>query len=80
LELPGSPSPGGSPLGQAYRFLLTRKFGELAARYRCGGGPRLDKASGDLLLTISDHLPWEENEDESSVLIVALLTVTTIGP
>jgi hypothetical protein len=29
----------------------------------------LDKASGDLWLTISDHLPWEENEDDHLVLL-----------
>jgi hypothetical protein len=29
----------------------------------------IDKASGDLWLTISDHLPWEENEGAHLVLL-----------
>lgn len=29
----------------------------------------IDKASGDLWLTISDHLPWEENEGGHLVLL-----------
>ena len=29
----------------------------------------IDKASGDLWLTISDHLPWEEMEREHLVLL-----------
>ncbi len=29
----------------------------------------VDDASGDLWLTISDHLPWEENEAEHLVLL-----------
>ena len=29
----------------------------------------IDKASGDLWLTISDHLPWEENEGNHLVLL-----------
>jgi hypothetical protein len=29
----------------------------------------IDKASGDLWLTISDHLPWEETEGEHLVLL-----------
>jgi CRP-like cAMP-binding protein len=29
----------------------------------------IDEASGDLWLTISDHLPWEEHENEHLVLL-----------
>jgi len=29
----------------------------------------IDKASGDLWLTISDHLPWEENEGNHLILL-----------
>jgi hypothetical protein len=29
----------------------------------------IDKTSGDVWLTISDHLPWEENEDDHLVLL-----------
>ena len=29
----------------------------------------IDKASGDLWLTISDHLPWDENEGNHLVLL-----------
>ncbi|HEY1932789.1 MAG TPA: DUF6572 domain-containing protein [Acetobacteraceae bacterium] len=29
----------------------------------------IDKASGDLLLTISDHLPWDENEQKQLILL-----------
>jgi uncharacterized protein DUF6572 len=29
----------------------------------------IDRASGDLWLTISDHLPWDENEGDHLVLL-----------
>lgn len=29
----------------------------------------IDKASGDLWLTITDHLPWEENEGNHLILL-----------
>jgi hypothetical protein len=29
----------------------------------------IDKASGDLWLTISDHLPWDENEGNHLILL-----------
>lgn len=29
----------------------------------------IDKASGDLWLTIADHLPWDENEGDHLVLL-----------
>ncbi len=29
----------------------------------------IDKASGDLWLTISDHLPWQQNEGDHLVLL-----------
>jgi hypothetical protein len=29
----------------------------------------IDKASGDLWLTISDHLPWDENEENHLLLL-----------
>lgn len=33
----------------------------------------IDKASGDLWLTISDHLPWEENEGDHLALLQSKL-------